>query len=1131
MKKSRSKKHGGDTLLNLHRNNFESNSSVQGDDNTPLSNTECLCPGGCGGLQCEQGGSLRRSVPESNSPLSDECLRPNGCGGLQCEQGGSLCRSTPESEQSHQNDDASTDGDPEADLEGWAPNLHQRHYPVREMDRDIPLIDIPFNELGVLCDLAPSCKHVKASQISAVQDCFIRLISRLRHLNNVEDVTLWKKLLLLPRVLLTPTWQDIKWTRMQRCDWVRGDDWSHFTLSSFKTKPKPNRTNGNQQSTDDFLKAKLRRVRSLLSDGEISRAFKALESKQVPQPTSEQVFDQMLALHPHAENGGVLPGLPADMEELQLDSSVVFQMIRQAKKSVSPNGITSFRYELLKQLVGAGSSEEEKQFLDHFTWLLTIIANGKVPREVMSMMRSTQGAAIPKRNNKIRPLGLRDTLVNLALKVGLKMCKNAICGIFDGINYALAGSKKMDELIALMCHAMRSCQDHDRVFIDATNAFNLADRIKAFESMCSECPQLAPIFHALYDGATNVWLRADDDDWTTLLAEQGCIQGCVMGPFVFGFATLELYRTVTATLADSPNSFFGAYSDDACISAEHDLAITALRTYLEEGEQCGLHVNFASGKTEVLLGICESDEEVATRIRAYEELGVPRENVRLHPVNGGDEATYGYIHLGVPVGSYAYRYSTLQNLVEELAEAANVLRVLQNPQQEWVFTFWVLRQKFPFWLRHMCPTITTALAERIDELMRITLQPVVGHELDGTVWEQMCLPLKSHGFGVGRVEDTISAAFVSNVQETRGHVTEKLPISVFMNRLDDTAVEELDCPTVECREFAAVYAQHRQRILQAVEDTNFDFDQQKFNKALERRKLQFAYSKVLSGQRVSAFETGVRARGIPAEKARVLSANGSMSGAWLLSVPKTQYSTIHPQAFQLSCQLRLGIPFRGQPNFCICKKRSVVDPYGTHIFSCEKFRSLLKNRHDAIQNDIKALAQSGGIKADDRRLTVFRVTDEDDGKRPDLLLPGYEDDGKDLLLDITVGTPTCATYVARAANTPQYTLRLLHNRKNDKYLHRCAEIGASFMPMAFETFGAASEETMGVIGKLVKVASALTAIPYSVLFNYWKKRISTTMQVQNARILATAARIILSRNDRPDEAFDTEALLEQVHVH
>ena len=30
---------------------------------------------------------------------------------------------------------------------------------------------------------------------------------------------------------------------------------------------------------------------------------------------------------------------------------------------------------------------------------------------------------------------------------------------------------------------MRSCQDHDRVFIDATNAFNLVERMKAFEAI------------------------------------------------------------------------------------------------------------------------------------------------------------------------------------------------------------------------------------------------------------------------------------------------------------------------------------------------------------------------------------------------------------------------------------------------------------------------------------------------------------------------------------------------------------------------------------------------------------------------------------------------------------------------
>ena len=103
---------------------------------------------------------------------------------------------------------------------------------------------------------------------------------------------------------------------------------------------------------------------------------------------------------------------------------------------------------------------------------------------------------------------------------------------------------------------------------------------------------------------------------------------------------------------------------------------------------------------------------------------------------------------------------------------------------------------------------------------------------------------------------------------------EKLPVSMYLGRVEDTAVDELECPTVECRDLAAVYTQHRHRILQAVEDTNFALDEQKFATALARRKLeQFVYSKILSRQRLFAFEAGVRARGIPAEKARVLSAN------------------------------------------------------------------------------------------------------------------------------------------------------------------------------------------------------------------------------------------------------------------
>ena len=86
------------------------------------------------------------------------------------------------------------------------------------------------------------------------------------------------------------------------------------------------------------------------------------------------------------------------------------------------------------------------------------------------------------------------------------------------------------------------------------------------------------------------------------------------------------------------------------------------------------------------------------------------------------------------------------------------------------------------------------------------------------------------------------------------------------------------------------------------------------------------------------------------------------------------------------------------------------------------------------------------------------------------------------------------------------------------------------MPLAFESFGAVSADTVTLIAKLVSKAAELSNIPYSVLLSYWRKRISTTLQVQNARILMLSATRILAKSGA-DEAFDMNALLESVHNH
>ena len=66
----------------------------------------------------------------------------------------------------------------------------------------------------------------------------------------------------------------------------------------------------------------------------------------------------------------------------------------------------------------------------------------------------------------------------------------------------------------------------------------------------------------------------------------------------------------------------------------------------------------------------------------------------------------------------------------------------------------------------MTPSITTGVAKDIDDLLRAKLNKIIGEPISDLTWDQARLPIKSHGFGLGHGEDTMSAAYVANVLET-----------------------------------------------------------------------------------------------------------------------------------------------------------------------------------------------------------------------------------------------------------------------------------------------------------------------------------------------------------------------------
>ena len=125
---------------------------------------------------------------------------------------------------------------------------------------------------------------------------------------------------------------------------------------------------------------------------------------------------------------------------------------------------------------------------------------------------------------------------------------------------------------------------------------------------------------------------------------------------------------------------------------------------------------------------------------------IPRANIKIHPDNGGDPLLYGYVYLGIPIGSDEYKKLHLRKLIDEYIDDCKCDTNVKSPQEKWVYLYWVIRQKFPFWLRHMSPTITSDFARDIDQHLRVKLNNVIGEAISDDTWNQARLPVKSHGF-------------------------------------------------------------------------------------------------------------------------------------------------------------------------------------------------------------------------------------------------------------------------------------------------------------------------------------------------------------------------------------------------
>ena len=294
------------------------------------------------------------------------------------------------------------------------------------------------------------------------------------------------------------------------------------------------------------------------------------------------------------------------------------------------------------------------------------------------------------------------------------------------------------------------------------------------------------------------------------------------------------------------------------------------------------------------------------------------------------------------------------------------------------------------------------------------------------------------------------------------------------------------------------------------------------------KNLQHLFSKVLHAKQGKDFLLKHKEA---KDLARIHSCEGSVSGMWLYNVPTHDEFIMSPNLFRTSCLTRLGMSLPQIPHYCKCRKE--IDPNGYHFFTCSYWISHLTKRHDALLRQVVILANTAGVKVQSQNITSFQQLNENDLRRTDLLIYGMGRNGNNLYTDISISHPCARSYVSQACNTPGHTLQMINNKKNHKYSGACANIGASFLPLAFEVFGKTSDEVLKLVHDLVEKAAEIKQLSFSRLLSYWKRRIATTLQRENALFILNSSAHVLSAINRFDPECEPhlDDVLNQESIH
>ena len=735
-----------------------------------------------------------------------------------------------------------------------------------------------------------------------------------------------------------------------------------------RRRPQPPGSKG--ETYDEILEAQLQ---ALVTEGAIGKAAKHLLSEGLHDAASPGILDTLKSLHPQPAAPPTLPPQTEQWGDVLLDDigerkKLLKEVITRFPPGSAP-GPSGLRPRHLQDIL-QGDSVGASRLLEGLSLLTELCETGNLPVAAANCLCAASLIALKKPSgNRVRPIAVGETLRRVVEKFLARLpqtreCIHAMEPIQQGMGTP-AACERLGRSLQQYIDGRDLPADSVILQVDLSNAFNTVDRSAVLAGVSHLTPHLLP--WACLSLSTPAQLYCPIGN---LKSSQGVQQGSPLGPLFFNVA---IHHVITSMPADLTWNVW--YMDDGTLVGSAAQIEAALSFLIPAFSTLGLQVNLQKTK---LWGPGTARQH-----------SLRPESPLYHVSHTQWEPRSGISMLGVPVHfpgdpsflreAYTARLHTLQQscaaLIERTRDPQTQLHLLRGCFSACRFTFLT---------RATCSFFTKDILLQADNVIRETLEHIIGSALTDQQWLQSTLAFSQGGLGVESPHTQAPAATMSGLiswllkgQEFRPQGCTDTPLlgtSELLHWLRSTLQPESQ-PVRRWAESGGIL------------DPEIEHGEQEF------------WSKLIHISLRQSLLQDCQAR----DAVRLRSQDGTSCSAWSRAPPSSALGTKIPRdRFRIMIRWHLGMPvlspskagtFATKCQLC----GDALDAFGDHAVCCTKNKPW--QRHFLVQDFLMRQCRSAGI-------TCLREQSllHSERREADLLLPNWHGT-KSLAIDLTIRHP------------------------------------------------------------------------------------------------------------------------------